>query len=412
MTPVDFNRKWSDSRLRERQGSHEHFLDLCHLLGEPTPGEDDPLGERYCFERGAEKIGGGDGWADVWRKNCFGWEYKGKHYDLNAALRQLQAYALNLRNPPYLVVCDFERIVIHTNWTNTVSRRIELTLDDLLEPAKLQILKQVFTGSDELKPGFSPQELTAKVAARFGELGRRLQERKHHPREVAHFLNRLVFCMFAEDAKLLPAGLFTRVIKATERRPEHAASQLAELFAKMRTGGFFGADVIRWFNGGLFDDGPVLDLTSADLKLLAQTASEHDWSQIDPAIFGNLFEQALKATRERPALGAHYTDRDKILKIVEPVIVRPLTGEWETVHARIKASVAAMNRAEADRKAILEAAGETMKADPEAARRGEAERRRKLAAAAKARDAALGDAKDRLETFLARLAAFRVLDPA
>ena len=175
MTPVEFNRKWSDSRLRERQGSHEHFLDLCRLIGEPTPGEDDPLGERYCFERGAEKIGGGDGWADVWRKNCFGWEYKGKHHDLNAALRQLQAYALNLQNPPNLVVCDFERIVIHTNWTNTVSRRIELTLDDLLEPAKLQILKQVFEGSDALKPGFSPQELTAKVAARFGELGRRLQ---------------------------------------------------------------------------------------------------------------------------------------------------------------------------------------------------------------------------------------------
>jgi len=412
MTPVEFNRKWSDSRLRERQGSHEHFLDLCQLIGEPTPGADDPLGERYCFERGAEKVGGGDGWADVWRKGCFGWEYKGRHHDLNAALRQLQAYALNLQNPPYLVVCDFERIVVHTNWTNTVSRRIELTLDDLLEPAKLQILKQVFTGSDELKPGFSPQELTAKVAARFGELGRRLQERKHHPREVAHFLNRLVFCMFAEDARLLPAGLFTRVVKATERRPEHAASQLAELFAKMRTGGFFGADIIRWFNGGLFDDAPVLDLDSADLKLLAQTASEHDWSQIDPAIFGNLFEQALKATRERPALGAHYTDRDKILKIVGPVIVRPLMAEWDAAYAEIKASVAAMKHAEADRKAILDQAGETMKADQDAARRGEAERRRKLTAVAKARDAALGEAKERLEAFLGRLAAFRVLDPA
>ena len=115
MTPSEFIAKWDNSRLRERQGSQEHFIDLCRLLGEPTPAEDDPLGERFCFERGAEKVGGGDGWADVWRKGCFGWEYKRKHRDLNAALRQLQAYALDLQNPPYLVVSDMERIIVHTN---------------------------------------------------------------------------------------------------------------------------------------------------------------------------------------------------------------------------------------------------------------------------------------------------------
>ena len=156
MIPSDFVRKWSDSRLRERQGAQEHFLDLCALLGEPTPAAADPLGDHYCFERGAEKLGGGDGWADVWRRYCFGWEYKGKHKDLGAALRQLQAYALNLENPPYLVVCDMERIIVHTNWTNTVSRRIELTLTDLLEPANVELLRQVFRGSVSLKPGVSP----------------------------------------------------------------------------------------------------------------------------------------------------------------------------------------------------------------------------------------------------------------
>jgi len=120
MSPQDFVREWSDARLRERQGAREHFLDLRALLGEPTPAAADPLGERYCFERGAEKVGGGDGWADVWRRHCFGWEYKGRHKDLNAALRQLRAYALNLQNPPYLVVSDMERIIVHTNWTNTI----------------------------------------------------------------------------------------------------------------------------------------------------------------------------------------------------------------------------------------------------------------------------------------------------
>jgi type II restriction/modification system DNA methylase subunit YeeA len=412
MTPTEFTAKWGNSRLRERQGSQEHFVDLCRLLGEPTPAEDDAVGERYCFERGAEKVGGGDGWADVWRKGCFGWEYKGKHGDLNVALRQLQAYALDLQNPPYLVVSDMERIIVHTNWTNTISRRYEFTLADLLEPPKLEILRQVFRGSDSLRPGLTPQELTRAVAIRFGELSRRLQDRKHHPRAVAHFLNQLVFCLFAEDAGLLPKDLFTRVIRATLKRPEMAAPQLGELFQKMKNGGFFGADTIQWFNGGLFDGAAALPLERDDLKLIIDTAAEHDWSQIDPAIFGTLFEEALKATRQRAALGAHYTDREKILKIVDPVIVRPLTAEWETAFAEIKAHADAMAKADTDRKAVLEAASEAMKQDSASARAGEAGRRKSLAAIAKAKDSAYGAARERLEAFLARLGAFRVLDPA
>jgi hypothetical protein len=254
MTPAKFIETWGNSELRERQGAQSHFIDLCRLLGGPTPTEDDKIGDHYCFERGAEKVGGGDGWADVWRKGCFGWEYKGKHKDLNAALRQLQAYALDLGNPPYLVVSDMERIIVHTNWTNTVSRRIEFTLDDLRDPRRLEELRLIFQGSERLKPTLNPQDITAKAAGRFGELGRRLQERGHDPRALAHFLNRLVFCMFAEDARLLPDGLFTRTLRATEKQPGLATAQLADLFAKMRTGGFFGADVIRFFNGGLFDD--------------------------------------------------------------------------------------------------------------------------------------------------------------
>lgn len=414
MTPAEFIRKWIDSELRERQGSQEHFIDLCRLVGAPTPAEDDPRGERYCFERGAEKVGGGDGWADVWRRGCFGWEYKGKHKDLNAALRQLQAYALDLENPPYLVVSDMERIIVHTNWTNTVSRRIELGLDDLRDPAQLHILRAVFDGSDELKPRISPQELTAKAAERFGELSRRLQERKHDPRAVAHFLNRLVFCMFAEDARLLPENLFSRTIKATMGRPAAAQAQLADLFDKMARPGdtFFGPDLIRWFNGGLFDDAATLPLEPFDLQLIARTAEEHDWSEIDPSVFGTLFEQALKATRERPALGAHYTDREKILKIVEPVIARPLAAEWEAVLEEVRAEAALMTAADAERRAVFDQAADQMKADPAAAKADEPKRRRRLTEIAKRRDAAYGRARDKTQAWLDRLAAFRVLDPA
>jgi type II restriction/modification system DNA methylase subunit YeeA len=411
---ADFIKKWGDSTLRERQGSHEHFLDLCRVLGQPTPAEDDPHGERYCFDRGAEKVGGGDGWADVWRKNCFGWEYKGKHKDLNAALRQLQGYALDLQNPPYLVVSDMDRIIIHTNWTNTVSRKIELSLNDLLEPAQRDILRQVFEGSERLKPTLTPQDLTAKVAIRFGELGRRLQERGHDPRAVAHFLNQLVFCMFAEDAGLLPRKLFVRMLQATATRPTAARAQLKELFAKMATQAeeerFFGADLIRWFNGGLFDGAEPLPLDSRDLSEIARTADEHDWSEIDPSIFGTLFEQALKATRERPALGAHYTDRDKILKIVDPVIVRPLTAEWEGVRDRMREAVARRDAAEVERRAVFEAAAEAMKSGD--AKTGEAERRKRVTAIERRKTVAMGEARDLLEAYLERLAKFRVLDPA
>ena len=420
MTPADFIRKWSDSQLRERQGSQEHFIDLCRLLGQKTPAEDDPLGERYCFERGASKTGGGDGWADVWRKGCFGWEYKGKHKNLDAALRQLQAYALDLQNPPYLVVCDMERIIVHTNWTNTVSRKYEFTLDDLHEPEKLAVLRLVFEGSESLKPRISPQELTAKVAQRFGDLGRRLQERKgpdgtplHNPRDIAHFLNRIVFCMFAEDAKLLPDNLFTRLMQAMYLRPPgEAAAAFDGLFANMRGGGMFGADVIRHFNGGLFDDKPALPLERPDIKLIADTAAEHDWSEIDPSVFGNMFEEALKATRERAALGAHYTDRAKILKIVDPVITWPLTAEWEGVLARIAEAMAARDTAEAERKGVLEAGAEAMKADPVKAKASEPARRKAMAAADKRKTAALNEASDLLEGFLSRLSNYRVLDPA
>ena len=85
MTPHAFITKWRASALKERSGSQEHFIDLCRLLDEPTPAEADPSGETYCFERGAYRDAGGDGWADVWKRHHFAWEYKGKRADLDAA---------------------------------------------------------------------------------------------------------------------------------------------------------------------------------------------------------------------------------------------------------------------------------------------------------------------------------------
>lgn len=107
MTPAQFIARWQNNKLTERAGAQAHFDDLCELLGVDKPRDH----ENYCFERGAKKSGGGDGWADVWKRNHFAWENKKPGRDLDKALKQLTDYALQLENPPLLVVCDRERII-------------------------------------------------------------------------------------------------------------------------------------------------------------------------------------------------------------------------------------------------------------------------------------------------------------
>src|SRR4051794_39228967 len=137
------------------------------MLDEQAPTDADPTGEWYAFERGATKSTGGEGWADVWKRGHFGWEYKGKRKNLDEAFGQLQQYALALENPPLLVVCDMDRFVIRTNWTNTISEKHEFGLEDLREPRAVQTLKWVLSDPEKLRPGKTRQELTEDVAAEF-----------------------------------------------------------------------------------------------------------------------------------------------------------------------------------------------------------------------------------------------------
>jgi hypothetical protein len=185
-TVNDFIRKWRAADLKERSGAQEHFLDLCRLLGEPSPADADPAGDFYCFERGATKASDGEGWADVWKREHFGWEYKGKGKNLETAFGQLQQYALALENPPLLVVCDLDRFVIRTNWTNTVSEKYDFTLEDLREPRTLRLLKWVMSDPEKLRPGKTRQELTEQAAAEFAMLAQNLRNRGHDAGKVAH----------------------------------------------------------------------------------------------------------------------------------------------------------------------------------------------------------------------------------
>ncbi len=343
MTPAEFIQKWRAAELKERTASRSHFNDICRLLDIEDPITVDPKGEWFTFEKGASKTGGGEGWADVWRKECFAWEYKGKKKDLDRAFAQLQQYAIALDNPPLLIVSDMDRFRIHTNWTNTVQEVHEFALDDLLDGGTRDLLRNCFLDPERLKPAKTRQMLTEEAAEEFSELAQRLRERGHEAHAVAHFVNRLVFCMFAEDVRLLPDHMFTKMLKASIKAPERFELNASKLFAAMHKGGDLDFTPIEWFNGGLFDDDSAFPLERDDIdNLLA--AAELDWSEIDPSILGTLFERGLDPSK-RSQLGAHYTDREKIMQIVEPVIIRPLMDEWAEVRGKIEEAITKAEKA-------------------------------------------------------------------
>jgi hypothetical protein len=338
MTPQEFIAKWQASTRNERAACQEHFIDLCHLLEEPTPGSD-PTGETYAFEKGATKFTGDGGWADVWKAGHFSWEYKKKRGDLNAAHRQLLLYAGPLGNPPLLIVSDIERIVIRTNWTNAVTETYEILLTEFANPLRLRLLKWAFSDPEQLRPARTRQALTEEAAAEFAELARRLRERGHNPQVVAHFVNRLVFCFFANDVGLLPKGLFDQMLAISRRRPARSADFAGMLFTAMAvSGGLVGFVEVPCFNGGLFDDGAALPLDVKDIDILIGVGKLH-WAEIDPSVLGTLFERGLDPDK-RSQLGAHYTDRTKIEMLIDPVIRRPLLAEWADVRARIETALA------------------------------------------------------------------------
>ena len=298
-----------------------------------TPTDVDAVGDTYCFEKGATKSTGGQGFADVWKKSCFGWEYKGPRANLDAAYVQLQRYAVALESPPLLIVSDTKTIVVRTNWTNTVSEVHAIALTDLVHAEKRELLRNCFLNPEALKPRRTRDELTKEAADEFSTLAQRLRDRGHHPEAVAHFVNRLVFCMFAEDVDLLPNKLFQKAMERSLREPERAQKYLSDLFGAMQKGGEFGLDDIPWFNGGLFDSADALPLDRDDVELAIE-AAKLDWSDIDPSILGTLFERGLDPSK-RSQLGAHYTDRDKIMMIIRPVIIEPLSTEWNAIKVKI-----------------------------------------------------------------------------
>ncbi len=402
MTPHEFIAKWKNGG-DERRDAQPFFEDLCRLVGHKTPREADPEHKWFTYEYGATKTSGGDGWADVWKKGYFGWEAKGTHKNLDRAYEQLKMYADALENPPLLIVSDLHTIIVHTNFTNTVKREIKFTVEDLDDFDKRQILDAVFNNPEALRPTATRASITQDAAAKFTKLAESLRGRGHDPHAVAHFLNRLLFAMFAEDIRLLPNNLFTKLVESSQGKPDLFDRRCRELFVAMNKGGDVAFENVPWFNGGLFDDDAALPLTNEDLKTL-HDACVLDWSSIEPSIFGTLFERGLDPSK-RSQLGAHYTDPDTIMKIVRPVVADPWLREWEAEKAELakalgKTQQRISKQAEERITRYIEARG--LSPDEAQAYRETVISKSTVSEAA----------KQRFTHFLERLRAFTVLDPA
>ena len=245
---------------------------------------------------------------------------------------------------------------VHTNFTGTQPRVYAFTLDDLLSPAPtancalppLEVLRAVFTEPELLRPERAAARVTEQAAAEFSSLATSLRDRGTDPERAAHFLMRLLFCLFADSIGLLPDHLFRQMIQQDRSTAQSFTRKLRQLFGAMSTSGnSFGVYDIAWFNGGLFADDEVFDLTSADMVALRKAAAL-DWSNVEPSIFGTLFERSLDPDK-RSQLGAHYTSAEDILLIVEPVVMAPLRARWQQVKAEATATGGSLGESQGQR---------------------------------------------------------------
>jgi hypothetical protein len=382
MDAAAFVDKWQKSTRSERSAAQEHFLDLCELLHHPKPGDVDSKGLTFSAERRVKKSGGGTGFADFFKKGFFAWEYKKRGADLNEAFNQLLQYSGDLGNPPLLIASDMDRIEIKTRFTGFPTQAHVVSLDDFTKPQSLDVLRRAFFNPESLRPEKTIERITKDAAAQLAEIAPGVRQRYQDPTRVAHFLDRLIFCLFAEDVGLLPGKVFSRIIEKYQTRDSRLITRdIDALFKAMVSGGDVYGETIPHIDGNLFDDQPALELKAIEIEVISKAAAL-DWSQMDPSIFGTLFERVMDPD-QRAEFGAHYTGFSDIATLVEPVVMTPLRREWTDCQARVEAILPP---------ALVSSDGPTLFTPPQESQRKKAE--------------ALVDG------FLKRLRGVRVLDPA
>ena len=359
MQPQEFVAKWQNVALNESQGAQTFFNDICALVQHPdivSYGDTNAFNFEFKVESGR---------ADAFKENHFGWEFKSKDSDLDEALKQLLNYQLYLKTPPLLIVSSFNTIRIQTNFPGMETVRHVIPVLELDQKEQLDKLRWAFHSPDEFRPDRTLEQATKETADVFHAIVRDMEQQNVNSEMLARYLNQIMFCLYAEDAELLPEDLFTRIIKQYNHDPATFDQAVRGLFREMARGGLFGADRISYFNGDLFNEVETVEFTGAALLRLHQ-ASEKDWRNIEPSIFGTLFERALDASK-RSQLGAHYTGASDIELVVEPVVMDPLRREWDETQREVNSLISGGDNAAA---------------------------------------------RDRLEAFQQRLASVTVLDPA
>ncbi len=372
-----FIQRWQHNTASELATAQSFVMDLCALLGverpHPTPEQ------TYMFERPVT-FAHGDGSTSAGRIDCYrrghfvleakklkaGSHTKGFDDGLLRARSQGEAYARALPaadgRPPFVLVVDVGTVIeVYAEFSKTGGtytpfpdpRSHRLQLADLARPEVQDRLRRIWTDPDSLNPARISAQVTRDVAALLAQLAKSLeghgtnfkpnqplaltQQAPIAPETVAAYLTRCLFSMFAEDVELLPKGAFLGLLQTHRNDPATLQHMLRILWADMDRGGFSAAlaKPVLHFNGKLFkgagQDGYSLLLTPEQIDLLI-AAAKSNWREVEPAIFGTLLERALDPT-ERHALGAHYTPRAYVERLVLPTVIEPLRADWANAQA-------------------------------------------------------------------------------
>lgn len=382
-----FIERWQKSSAAERSNFQPFMQELCEELGlpRPNPATENEADNDYVFERtvvfrhddGSQTTGR----IDLYKRGCFVLEGKqskkresdprarqlvqlglqlgeasftrtgsgkreGRGWDavMAAAKQQAESYAKALPRedgwPPFIIVVDVGNVIEvyadfslqgkhYSQFPDRQSYRI--AMDDLAKPGVLERLRAIWNDPLSLDPARHTAKVTREIAELLALLSKSLERRKYSPASVAGFLMRCLFTMFAEDVGLLKPNAFLSLLKAHRGKADQLHLALPHLWQAMNSGGYsptLGETILR-FNGGLFQDTNAIPLDEQDLNWLI-FAAKRDWTNVEPAIFGTLLERALD-DKERHKLGAHYTPRVYVERLVVPTIIEPLTEDWRTV---------------------------------------------------------------------------------
>ncbi|MCA6243640.1 MAG: class I SAM-dependent DNA methyltransferase [Phenylobacterium sp.] len=386
-----FIRRWSKLEGGAERANYAMFLtELCALIGVPSP---DPAGadvrnNNYVFERAVRPRASDALTApkriDLYKRDAFILEAKqsrlpgaknalpgqlsmlpdepeqlgrrsaSPRWDvmMQNARKQAEGYVFLLdadhAAPPFILTCDVGHCFeLYADFTGTGRaygqfpdrKGYRIYLEDLRKEEVRGLLKTIWTDPHSLDPTKQSARVTREIAARLAAVSKRLEDNGANAEHVAHFLMRCLFTMFAEDTDLLPRGSFRQLLEKSVADPRHFPHRLKQLWRDMDTGAEFSAIIdarVRHFNGGLFSDTMVFELGQEEIGELLAAASA-DWTQVDPAIFGALLEQALDK-EERKRLGAHYTPRSYVQRLVDVTVMEPLRADWEAALTRAQAA--------------------------------------------------------------------------